>query len=172
MSNMQNNVLGALWANLRIVILIAIMWLVQSFLIDLYTVAGQSMEPTLKDRSVVVGIKYDRTFTYGQIVFFNRPKRNENTISRVVALPGDSIKIEEGVFFINGVRAEEPYLQIETLTNTESGWYLEEATEITVPEGQYFVMGDNRDGSIDSRQWGFIPKENIKATYLRCALKC
>lgn len=167
---MHNQILSVLWATLRIGILIAIVWLLKAFLIDLYTVAGPSMEPTLRDRSVVLGTKYDKTFTYGQVIIFSRKGRQDYIISRVVALPGDTIKIDRGVFYVNGEPAEEPYLEIQNTTETSS--FLEEGTEIAVPEGNFFVMGDNREGSIDSREWGFVQKENIKATYLRCAFKC
>lgn len=169
---MSEKVLPVVWAILRIGILIAIIWLIKTFLIEPYEVKGPSMEPTLKDRSTILGVKYDRSYVHGQVVVYTRPGRSDFQLGRIVALPGDKIRIEEGDLFVNNQLEEEPYLKELKMTYSDDDWFLEEGEEIEVPDDSVFIMGDNRDGSIDSRQWGFVPKKNIEAKFLRCAFRC
>ncbi len=72
-------------------------------------------------------------------------------IKRVIGLPGEEIRVEDGNVFINGVRIAEPYLE----TQTQQGG------EWVIPEDALFVMGDNRNNSSDSRAWGIVPLENV-----------
>ncbi len=79
-------------------------------------------------------------------------------VKRVIGLPGDTINIKNNTVFVNDVAIDEPYLNDNVFTNN-SGSIL--SFPFKVPEGQYFVMGDNRENSADSRQWGTVPEENI-----------
>jgi signal peptidase I len=79
-------------------------------------------------------------------------------VKRIIGLPGDTVDIKNNTVFINEVAIEEQYLDDNVFTNI-GGSVL--SFPFTVPEGQYFVMGDNRENSADSRQWGTVPKENI-----------
>ncbi len=79
-------------------------------------------------------------------------------IKRVIGLPGDIINIENNTVYINDEAIDEPYLDDNVFTNT-SGSVL--SFPFTIPSGQYFVMGDNRENSSDSREWGTVPEENI-----------
>lgn len=79
-------------------------------------------------------------------------------VKRIIGLPGDTVDIKNNTVYINDVAIEEPYLDDDVFTNI-GGSVL--AFPFKVPEGQYFVMGDNRENSADSRQWGTVPKENI-----------
>lgn len=80
-------------------------------------------------------------------------------IKRVIGLPGEHVKIEDGKVYINGTELEENYLQEGVITTSLEGVY----TDITVPENCLFVMGDNRLQSTDSRRFGCIPLEKIES---------
>jgi signal peptidase I len=89
----------------------------------------------------------------GDVIVFRYPPNPEAIpyIKRVIGLPGDQIHIADGKVSVNGQAVVEPYLTV--TTNRGGDW--------TVPAGQLFVMGDNRNNSSDSRSWGFVPLENI-----------
>lgn len=80
-------------------------------------------------------------------------------IKRVIALPGEHVKIEDGNVYINGELLEEPYLQKNVKTTDGSGGYL----DLVVPEGTLFLMGDNRENSADCRKFGCIPISRIES---------
>ena len=85
----------------------------------------------------------------------------DSYIKRVIGLPGEHIKIEDGKVYVNGEELKEEYLQ-DTVKTELTGPY----TDITVPDGYVFVMGDNRSQSTDSRRFGCIPIEKIESTVL------
>jgi len=116
------------------------------------------------------------------IVFHYPVDPQQHFVKRVIGLPGDHLKMVNKKVFINGRPLDEPYVKfIEPAANLyrddfprldvpafnmEGKWWLQmrklvEDGELIVPEGNYFVMGDNRDDSQDSRYWGFVPQENI-----------
>jgi len=119
----------------------------------------------------------------GDIVVFHFPlDPPEHIVKRVIGVPGDHIHLHNGVVYINGQPLREPYAeyqvsyadnfrdQFPTLQYTDPGvdtnWWEEMRTDIrsgdlVVPEGRYFVLGDNRNHSRDSRYWGFVPRPNI-----------
>ena len=80
-------------------------------------------------------------------------------IKRVIGLPGEHVKIENGKVYINGKELDEPYLQDTVITESLNGAF----TDLTVPEGCLFVLGDNRSQSTDSRRFGCIPQEKIES---------
>lgn len=86
----------------------------------------------------------------------------ESYIKRVIATEGEHIKIENGKVYINGEELQEDYLQPDVVTTPFDGQF----TDITVPEGYVFVMGDNRDHSTDSRRFGCIPYEKVESKVL------
>jgi signal peptidase I len=89
----------------------------------------------------------------GEVVVFRFPEDpGRDFIKRVIGVPGDTVRIQDGRVFVNGVELDEPY------TNTEGRT---DYREQVVPPHQYFVLGDNRPNSSDSRSWGFVPEENI-----------
>ena len=91
----------------------------------------------------------------GDIVVLQDPRKPEqDLIKRVIGLPGETLEIVDGKLYINDFRLEEPYIK--------TVWH-DNKPKILVPPGQYFVMGDNRDNSLDSRsqQVGFVPKDLI-----------
>jgi len=118
---------------------------------------GYSMGTTLPNQSYILTdrLAYQKNEPQrGDIVVFSFPlDPKQDLIKRVVGLPGESIEVKEGIVIINGTPLDEPYIAAQPLYN--GTW--------VVPEGQYFVLGDNRNESKDSHEWGFLPRENIIA---------
>jgi signal peptidase I len=118
-------------------------------------VDGFSMRPTLEDGEfVLVNRLAYRLGDYqrGDIIVFHFPMDpSQELIKRVIGLPGDTIKIENGSVFVNGQILSEPY--IAAAPAYENNWQ--------VTEGMLFVLGDNRNDSSDSHSWGLLPVENV-----------
>ena len=152
-----------------IVIGILLIVVIRSFFVTNYTVSGQSMMPTLQNQDKVLVSKISNTV--GDIdrldVLVFHTDENEDYVKRVIGIPGDIITYENDMLFINNKRVEEPYLQsYEAYKNSEDRFTEDFSLEtITghnqVPQGSYFVLGDNRRQSLDSRYFLFIRKEDI-----------
>lgn len=94
------------------------------------------------------------------IVFKAPPDPEKDFIKRVVGLPGDTVMVKDGDVYVNGtIYDESSYLN--PSVKTYGGTFLKDNETITVPSDEYFVMGDNRPYSSDSREWGFVPSANI-----------
>ena len=152
-------------------------FLIKTFLMQAYYIPSSSMTPTLQvgDRVLVNKLSYEvGDIGRGDLVVFNRPS-NENTgktdlIKRVIALEGELIEIVEGRIYITESQSSsrqllvEPYLATTTYTRGfENTDLCEKATENSclIPENHIFVLGDNRDGSRDSRFFGPIEKDTV-----------
>lgn len=126
-------------------------------------VKGVSMEPTFHSGDYIITSKITYKFRKpqrGDVVVFRSPKNPDiEYIKRIIALPGDTILIEKGEVYINGVRLEETY--IAEKTNLWETGYLKEGVPAIVPPDHVFVMGDNRPRSSDSREFGPIPISSI-----------
>jgi signal peptidase I len=144
--------------------------LVQAFLVRPYRIPSESMAATLvpSDRVLVNRVIYRlRDPRRGEIVVFDSAAVGHILIKRVVGLPGDVISVDGGSVFVNGRRLVEPYVRrvdgqtepTEAFIGTGRPWSLEHA--YTVPAGHYFLMGDNRVVSDDSRDWGPAPRGEI-----------
>ncbi len=133
--------------------------LVRQFLFTPVTVSGQSMEPTFEHNERLVIGKLHAIKNFDMIVF-ESPISDEYYIKRVIGLPGDYVVMKDDHLFINGVEYEEPYIQ-ENKDKLYNGMRLTENFEVHVPEGHYFVLGDNRHHSRDSRELGPIEKNAV-----------
>lgn len=139
-------------------IALVIALLINKFLIFKVYIPSKSMVPTLNkgDQLFVTRIyNYDK-IERGDILVFYFEEGKETYIKRVIGLPGDTVKIVDGIVSINGEELKEDYIK-----NND----YDENSEFTVPEGKYFFLGDNRAVSNDSRKWKnpYVDEEDIKA---------
>lgn len=129
-----------------------------------YQVKGKSMYPTFIDGQYVltdVLTRHFMEFSRGDVVVFQSPvEEDKDFIKRVIGLPGDNVSLKNGKFIVNGqVLDEQEYLGPQVVTS--EGNFLGEGQTVTVPQGEYFVSGDNRPASSDSRDWGFVTQGEI-----------
>lgn len=142
----------------------AIFVVVYAFLARPFQVSGQSMFPTFKNNEYVltniIGLKLGR-ISRGDVIVFKSPvDKEKDYIKRVIGLPGDVVALKNAKVYINGTQLDESvYLSPDYKTG--GGTFLDEGSEVTVPDETYFVMGDNRDFSSDSREWGFVTKDKL-----------
>ncbi len=110
------------------------------------------MQPTLQDGDIMllnkIGYRFGSVERFDIVVVHDH---NTDIIKRVIALPGETISCKDGIIYINGEELKETFSHGET----------EDFDEVKVPQGNYFIMGDNRGNSTDSRILGPIPKEEI-----------
>ncbi|MDW7659199.1 MAG: signal peptidase I [Bacillota bacterium] len=148
-----------------ILIAVLIGLLLVIFVVQRNSVIGNSMVPTLHHDDQLLVEKVSKWFggiNYGDIVTISSsdlPQHDDgpNIIKRVVGMPGDTIEIREEGVYRNEQHLDEPYLQEGTVTRVRSLQY----EKVTLGEHEYFVMGDNRDVSLDSRIFGPVPLESI-----------
>jgi signal peptidase I len=142
---------------LETVLLAAILFLTINALSARVRVEGFSMVPTLQDGEFVLVNRLAYQFgdrQRGDIIVFHHPsgQKQEDLIKRIIGLPGDHVKAEGGSIFVNDVRLKEDKY-IEAAPAYSGEW--------VVPDGQLFVLGDNRNNSSDSHQWGFVQYDDV-----------
>jgi signal peptidase I len=147
-----------------IVIALAIFVVTYRFLFQPHQVKGNSMYDNFYSGEYLLTDKISYRFKepqYGDVVVFKAPKNEDyDYIKRLVGMPGDRVTIRDGRVYVNGQFLDESgYL--DASVKTRPGTYAKGGLSITVPSGAYFALGDNRDNSSDSRDWGPVPEENI-----------
>lgn len=155
----KQKVSGVLNATLPYVIIVIVVALIRTFIITPVQVEGMSMYSTLDDKEILLLKKYDKSYDRFDVVVFNY--NGTKLIKRVIGLPGDTVAYKDNKLYINGKYIKEDFLK----NNQETyDFSLEELGYETVPEGYYFVMGDNRTNSTDSRIIGFVSNDDIEGT--------
>jgi signal peptidase I len=149
---------------------------VEGTLVQARVIPSGSMENTvlIGDHLILSRIGYDAgmPFTSWQVPLWRHPQRQQimafrapffedggypDLIKRTIGLPGDTIEIRQGVVYVNGTALSEPYRPDPPNPMDNSGPF-------KVPAGNYFMLGDNRENSYDSRYWGFVPRANLIGT--------
>jgi signal peptidase I len=146
-----------------IVFAIAIFLFIYLLVMQPHRIKGSSMEPNFHDGEYLLSDKITyrlREPGRGDVIVFEAPGANgDEFIKRIIGVPGDKITLKSGSVYVNNQLLNEDYIPQDVSTNP--GAFLREGTEVTVPEDYYFVLGDNRSFSSDSRAWGFVTKTKI-----------
>lgn len=149
-----------------IVVILSVMVMIYLFVMSPQEINGASMEPNFHNGEYILTNKILYKFKdpqRGDVVIFKSPKNKDiDYIKRVIGLPGDTVELRSNKFYINGQPLDEPYLSPDI--SIFGGSYLQENKGIVVPDGVYFVVGDNRPHSSDSREFGPIAKEDFIGT--------
>ena len=158
-----------------LVVALVLALIIRTFIVQAFKIPSESMVETLLvgDHLLVSKFSYDIKVPFidkaliktgdpehGDVIVFEYPEnRDLDYIKRVIGLPGDTIELKDNVLYRNGQKVDEPYKRVEPQPVPGSKVNF---GPITVPADKFFVMGDNRDHSQDSRYWGFVPREYIR----------
>jgi len=141
--------------SIAIAIILAV--IIRVFLFQPFFIPSGSMEPTLTEGDRIIVSKMNYRLSEPQradVIVFKYPvDPRKDFIKRVIGLPGETLLIRDSKIFIDGKLIEQPFLP--------PGLKYGDFGPVSIPEGEYFVMGDNRNNSDDSRGWGTLPRENI-----------
>ena len=144
------------------VVLTVLMFFVISSAVQNYYVDGVSMEPNLHNTERILVDKWSYLFHPPErgdiIVFAAPPDPSQDYVKRIIALPGDIISIHNTTVIVDSVMLKETYIDPRRQGNP---YLFKQLNNIIVPPNEYFVLGDNRAQSSDSRDWGFVPRNNI-----------
>jgi signal peptidase I len=150
--------MGRVFRDILITLIVAlVIFFLLQFSVQNFIVVGTSMQPNFQEKERVIANKLVYRFhepERGDVIVFHPPNDGEaDYIKRVIALPGETVKVENGVVYINGLPLDEPYQ-----LNEPPNYPL---SERTVPNNEYFVLGDNRNNSNDSHNGWTVPRQNI-----------
>ena len=140
-----------------IVTALVLAFLIKTFVVGNFWIPSESMVPTIEVNDKVIVTNFSYWFEgpkRGDVIVFRYPlDTKKDYIKRCIGLPGETVEFRDSKLYVNGQLVEEPYLP--------EGLVFEDYGPIEVPEGQYFMCGDNRNHSSDSRVWGFVEKRLI-----------
>jgi signal peptidase I len=163
---------------LTIAIAVAAVLAIKAWVVNPYRIPSSSMEPTLHCAHSEVDTECEARFSdrvlanrfiyhftdpsRGDIIVFKTPPKaktacgigSDTFVKRLIGLPGERFSMRDGVVYINRKPLDEPYLPAGARDD-------DTRKERVIPEGHYFMMGDNRNSSCDSREWGTVPRDNI-----------
>ena len=146
---------GEIIESVAIAVILAVV--IRFFLFQPFYIPSGSMEPTLKPDDRIIVNKFTYRFSQpkrGDVMVFKYPRDpKRDFIKRVVGLPGENLEIKDSVVYINKKAVPQPFL--------DPGLRFGSFGPVDIPDGNYFMMGDNRNNSEDSRVWGTLPRENI-----------
>ena len=150
--------------------------LIKQFAFQFVRVDGPSMQPNLQNNERVVCLKQAKIHR-GSVVVFDAngvdPQVSVKTdyVKRVIGLPGDTVEAKNGNLYVNGKKVDQSYISKSERSSGTGTWTLHSISQenswvshngaYKVPKGEYFVLGDHRSVSNDSRYWGFVPKNKI-----------
>ena len=147
----------------KFLLLLAALFIVFHYVIGFSFVTGSSMEPTLTDGNIVLYTRINPEYHRGDVVSVRIPS-GEYYVKRIIAMEGDVIDIRDGKVYVNDQSLAESYISGESKAQKGIVRY-----PYTLQKGQVFVMGDNRNGSMDSRSFGGVGVRQIKGKIWFCA---
>lgn len=152
------------WSRLVLVVLVPVLVIlaVRAWVMEPFTVASDSMEPTIPEGAVVLVYKPAAEAGWirnGVVVAFASPVDGQTAIKRVVAEAGQTVAIRDAELYVDNVAIREPFIDHSRIDGTYFG-------PVEVPAGTVFVLGDNRGVSIDSRDFGAVPLSAVQGTLL------
>jgi len=142
----------------------AVFLVIYMFLFRPFEVNGESMHPNFLNSEYVltnlVALRFGNPKLGDVVVFKAPPDPEKDYIKRVIGVAGDNVMVKDGNVYLNNQLLDEGKFLASDI-KSYAGAFLKEGEPVTVPPGEYFVMGDNRSYSSDSREWGFVPQANL-----------
>jgi signal peptidase I len=163
---MKKSIVREYFESLIVAVILALF--VRTWVFQAFKIPTGSMEPNLLvgDHLIVNKMRF-MPIKRGDVIVFKFPKDPERDfVKRVIGLPGDKIELHKKKVFVNGQPIDEPYAHFMEPPSSDGTVHADDVREeygpVNVPTDQYFMMGDNRDNSEDSRYWGFLPRSYVK----------
>jgi len=142
----------------------AVFLVIYAFLFRPFEVNGDSMYPNFHDKEYVItnliGLRFNTPKLGDVVVFKAPPDPSKDYIKRVIGVPGDTVSVKDGNVYLNDKLFDQSVF-LKPDVKTYGGEFLKDGDSVKVPVDEYFVMGDNREYSSDSREWGFVKKDEL-----------